>query len=207
MYLRHLQLARMLSPEGEGSGGTTPPVTPPALEPATFSVDYVRELRAENKGYRLKATELERTAADAQAKLDKAASDLETEKKRLETEHTAKVTEVQAAAAARLIRAEIKAGALDAGLKHNDFLKLIDTSAIKIGDDGEVVVPADFWAGVKAKSPHFFNESGAEAGTTSQTRPAPRPAAPGAVKKAVEMTDAEFNIAMGQIEKTGRVPA
>ena len=61
---------------------TTPPAAPAAAapvastaEPTTFSAEYVRELRAENKAWRLKAQENEATATSA-AEAAKKAKDI-----------------------------------------------------------------------------------------------------------------------------------
>ena len=50
-------------------GPPTPSPAPPApREPETFSKDYVRELREESKGYRLKLSETEAKAKAAEEK-------------------------------------------------------------------------------------------------------------------------------------------
>ena len=215
MIIRALHNATTRSPDGSESGGpaaATPAVlssTVATTEPAAFSVDYVRELRAENKGYRLKAQQLEaaaataataaasaaadrsategKTAADTAAALQKAADDM-----------AVRVSEVSAAAAIRLVRSEVRAGAAASGLAHPDFLKLLDTSAIVVGEDGEVVVPADFWTDAKAKFGHLFHTTGAGAGGTTSTSAPPKPAAT-AAKHASEMTDAEADAALSAI--------
>ena len=100
--------------EGGGSGGASGVPNPP--EPQSFSVDYVRELRAENKGYRLKHQE-------AEAKLAKALADLEVATKGAEERVTKAATEAQTAADQRVIRAELKAAAIKAGMVDLDGLK------------------------------------------------------------------------------------
>ena len=187
MFIRSLSRSFLYSGTTEGSGGTTP-TTPP--EPATFSVDYVRELRAENKGYRLKAQQLEAAATEAKNAAEKAATDLVAATAKAAKDIEARVAEVSTAAAQRLVRAEIKAGATAAGLAHMDFLKLIDTSKVAVGEDGEVVVPESFWADVKAKLPHLFAQTGADKGTTSNPAVPPKPATTG-TKHVSEMTPEE----------------
>ncbi|MBB3175590.1 hypothetical protein FHR90_003452, partial [Endobacter medicaginis] len=115
-----------------------------------------------------------------------------------------RVSELQDGFHQRLIDAELKAGSIAAGLAHPDFLKLVDKSAVSVDADGAVAVPADFWAGVKASLPHLFTATGADRGTTSNPAAAPKPA-PAGMKKATEMSDAEFKAALARIA-AGQLP-
>ena len=205
MYLRQLQLARLFSADVEGSGGGTPPTHPKpevsGTEPQTFSVDYVRELRAENKGYRLKAAELERAANDAKTAAERAMADAKTASDKAAKDAADSIAAHTSKANERLIRAEIRAGAAAAGLAHSDFIRLLDTSAVKVGEDGEVQVPEGFWADAKAKLPHLFAATGADRGTTSNPAPAPKPT-PAAGKRAEDLSDADYAAELARL--TGR---
>ncbi len=161
-----------------------PPVKP--VEPETFSKDYVRELREENKGWRLKATEMEQHAAQARADAEKAAQ-----------EALAKIADATTAASARVIRAEIKAAAIKAGMIDLDGLKMLDLSAIKLNADGEVEGAETLLENAKKAKPYLFGDA-----KTSSTAKPPEPKPP-AKKNALEMTDAEYVAAKAEM-LTGR---
>jgi hypothetical protein len=168
------------SAEGVGTGGN-PAVPPVVTEPATFSVDYVRELRGENKGYRLKLTEVTTKLEAAEKAAAEKVSAAE-----------AKAAEAVSAAGKRIVASELKVAAKAAGLMDMDFLKLLDTSVVKLKDDGDVEIPADFWEKAKAAKPAFFTPAtGAEKGTTAPTATPPKPGQV-PVKTAKEMTPAEY---------------
>lgn len=151
-------------------------VTPaPAPTPETFSKDYVRELREENKGWRLKASEYETAAKTAQEAADKAKAEAE-----------AKITEATTAAQARVIRAEIKAAAIKAGMIDLDGLKMLDLSGVKLNDAGEVDGADALLDAAKKAKPYLFGDA-----KTSSTTPPPKPKEP-TEKTAKEMTDAEL---------------
>ncbi len=197
--------------EAEGGAVTPPAAAAPAVatptpaaaasEPQTFSVDYVRELRAENKGYRLKAQQLEAAANEAKAAADRAAAELTAATAKAAKEMADAVAAANTAAGQRLVRAEIRAGAKEAGLAHADFIKLLDTSAITVDKDGDVVVPADFWSSAKAALPHLFNATGADKGTTHNPVTPPKPV-PATGKHARDMTDAEADAALEALVRT-----
>ena len=179
-------LARLQAPDGGDGGGAggggapTPPAPSPAPRapnPETFSADYVRELREENKGWRLKASEQEGLAKKAKEDADK-----------LVAEANGKVTEAATAAEKRVIRAELKAVALKAGLVDLDALQLADLSGVKLDDKGEVVGGVEAIEALKKAKPYLFGS-----GSTSSTTPAPpKPGGAGNAKKATEMTAAEY---------------
>ena len=168
-----------------------PAPIPPANEPQTFSLEYVRELRSENKEWRQKAQGHE-TEAQRQKGLAEAAA----------TEATTKITAAAAAAQDRIIRAELKAVAVKAGMVDLDGLKLLDLSTIKLNDAGEVEGAEALLTAAKTAKPWLF---GAPPTSTSSPAPVP-PVVPPATKKASEMTDVEYRAARKHIERTGRAP-
>jgi hypothetical protein len=98
------------------------PTTPaPSQDPQTFSREYVHELREENKTWRQKAQGHETAAQQVKAEADKFRADAEKT-----------VAEARSAADQRVIRAELKAAAVKAGIIDLDGLKLLDTSGVKI---------------------------------------------------------------------------
>ncbi len=192
MFRRHLLNTACFSAEG-GPTGPAPaaPAVPPApavVEPANFSTDYVRELRGENKGVRLKNAELlqklEQLEASVKTKL---------------AEAEGKVTEAVTAADKRIIASEMKVAAKAAGILDLDFLRLLDTSAVTI-KDGEVSIPEDFWTKAKTAKPAFFKATGADKGSTAPTGKPPKPGA-AEVKAAKAMTKEEYAAAKAALER------
>ncbi|MDE2353839.1 MAG: hypothetical protein KGL17_02340 [Betaproteobacteria bacterium] len=162
---------------GGGGGGSTPPAPAPRPpEPETFSKDYVRELREENKGWRLKHSEAEQKAktADDAAKAAQAAAD-------------AKVADAAKAANDRVIRAELKAAALKAGMVDLDGLKLADLSTVKINETtGEVEGAEALMEAMKKAKPYLFGAASTSHGGTPPKPGDPKP------KSATEMTAEEY---------------
>ncbi len=106
------------------------------------------------------------------------------------------------AANQRLLRAEIKAAAVRLGAHDpNDLLKLIDTSAVAIGKDGEAVGLDEFLAAVKAAKPWAFSgpsPTGQPAGaTTSSTARAP--AGKAATARITDLPQAERKAALRKL--------
>jgi type IV secretory pathway VirB10-like protein len=174
---------------GAGGGAGNPPPPPPKPqdppEPETFSKDYVRELRAENKGWRLKAQEeaaARKTAEDA-AKAAQADAD-------------GKITAAQKAANDRIVRAELKAEAIKAGMVDLDGLKLADLSKVTLEEDGTVKGAEELMKALKEAKPWLFGTPG-----TSGTGTPPPPRDP-ASKNAKDMTEAEYQAEMKRL--TGR---
>lgn len=152
----------------------------------TFTADYVRALRAENKAFRVKAQEAEtasKTAAEAAAQ---AARDAE-----------AKIAEAAASNNARLVRAELKAHAIKAGIVDLDGLKLLDTGGIGLNDAGEVEGAEELISKLREAKPYLFADNATRA-TTTQTQAAPKPAKH-AEKTAAEMTPEEYAAAKARL--------
>jgi hypothetical protein len=164
---------------GQGGSGSTPP------EPETFSKDYVRELRAENKGWRLKAQELEAKANEA----------AETAKKAKE-EADGTVSAGKKAADERIIRAELKAEAIKAGLVDMDALKLADLTKVTLKDDGTVEGAEALFADLKKAKPYLF---GAASSSSGQKPPPSGDPAPKSVK---DMPKADYEKAKREALKS-----
>lgn len=153
----------------------------PAPNPApnsatgTFSAEYVKELRAENASYRTRAQEAVTKAEAAEAAAKKATEDA-----------TNTVTAAQKAANDRIIRAELKASALKAGMVDLDGLKLADLSKVKLNDAGDVEGADALMEEMKKAKPYLF-------GASNTSNPSSTPPKPGdnAPKKVSEMTPEE----------------
>jgi len=187
-FLLRNMMRRYLKPEGgEGGsgGGSQPPAAAAAPAAAqTFSAEYVRELREENKSWRQKHQDATTEAGNHKTAAEKAAKDAED-----------RITAATTAANERVIRAELKAVALKAGMVDLDGLKLADLSAVKLNDQGEVEGADALIEALKTAKPYLFGT--AQHSSTPATPPAAKPPA---AKKATEMTDAEYAAARKAIK-------
>src|SRR5580698_7042431 len=99
------------------------------------------------------------------------------------------LVEVRQRTEAQLIRAELKAEAIRAGIVDLDGLKLVDPSEVKLSADGEVEGASALMARLKKAKPWLF--SAASLSSTAM----PPPAQVLRQKLATEMTDAEYRAA------------
>ena len=167
-----------------GDGGEPKPDQKPDQKPdadinKTFSYDYVKELREENKALRLKAQASEKLAEESKTGAEAAKKTAD------ESVKTATNT-----ANERIIRAELKAAAITAGMIDLDGLKLADLSKVKLKDDGTVEGADTMLADLKTAKAYLFGTPN----TSSQKDPTP-PATPPVAKKAKDMTDPEYEAA------------
>jgi hypothetical protein len=165
--------------DDEGGGGSK---TPP--ESQTFSLEYVKELRAENKGFRLKNQELEGKLKTAEDSVANSAKDVET-----------KINEANTAANERILRAELKVKAKEAGLIDMDGLKLADLSKVSLKDDGSIDGADALFTSLKEAKPYLF---GVANSSTPITPPAVTPPAQKLVK---DMSKVEYNAAKAALLK------
>lgn len=170
--LRQLMLQnRLMSPEGDDpAGGGGNQSTAPVRGAETFSREYVQELRQENASYRTRAIEAEKKAQEAADAAKKREEDAEAKAAKAAADADAKVKESHTSAEQRIIRAELKAEALKAGMVDLDGLKLADLSGIKIDDKGEVTGATELMAALKESKPYLFKEPSS---STSQTQDPP----------------------------------
>lgn len=162
----------------------TPVPTPAPKEPETFTREYVKELRHESATYRTKAQEQEAIAKAAKEAADKAIN-----------EATEKLTAAEKAANDRIIRAELKAEALKAGMIDLDGLKLADLSKVTLDDKGEVVGAEEMMNALKEAKPYLFGK-----GNTSSTENPPTPEKQQS-KRATEMSAEEYAAAKAKLMK------
>jgi hypothetical protein len=103
--------------------------------------------------------------------------------------------EVEATAQARVIRAELKAEAVRAGMIDLDGLKLIDTAAVKLSTTGEIEGGATLMRELKRAKPWLF---GAASSSSIAAAPPARPLEP---KLATMMTETEWRAARAELLK------
>ncbi len=93
---------------------------------------------------------------------------------------------------ARLLQAELKAEAIRAGMVDLDGVKLIEASALKVNDAGELVDGAGVMKALRASKPWLFG------GSSSSSAVAPRAEVPKA-KTAMEMSVDEWKVARAEL--------
>ena len=101
--------------------------------------------------------------------------------------------EATEAAHARVVRAELKAEAVRAGMVDLDGLKLVDLSRVKMNEAGEVEGAAGLMAQLRREKPWLFG------GHSSSSRAAPPPSHPPRSKRATEMTLEEWRAARAEM--------
>jgi hypothetical protein len=104
-----------------------------------------------------------------------------------------KLAQVEAETQARLIRAELKAEAVRAGMVDLDGLKLVDTGAVKLSEAGEVEGAAALMRELKRAKPWLF------APASSSSIAAAPPAQPPKQKSAIEMSFEEWQAARAEL--------
>ena len=100
-----------------------------------------------------------------------------------------KLAEAEQEAQSRLVRAELKVVAVRAGMIDLDGLKLLDLTATKLNEHGEVENAADLMAQLRRSKPWLFG------GTSSSSPASVPPSQPPRQKLATEMTDEEYRTA------------
>jgi hypothetical protein len=96
---------------------------------------------------------------------------------------------------ARVIRAELKAEAIRAGMVDLDGLKLLDLAIVKLAPTGEVDGAGALMARMKRDKPWLFG------GVSSSSASTPPPAQAPRKKLAKDMTDAEYRAARADLIK------
>jgi hypothetical protein len=95
----------------------------------------------------------------------------------------------------RLIRAELKAEAVRAGMIDLDGLKLIDTSQITLGEAGDVQGAGPLMQSLRRSKPWLFAQSSSSSPAT------PPPAHPPRPRRATDMSTEEWRAARAELLK------
>jgi hypothetical protein len=178
------------------------PVPQAQPEPQTFSREYVAELRGENKTWRLKASEAERIANEAKTAADAAIAAAKAAEEKATADTAAATTAAEQAANDRIIRAELKAEAIKAGLVDLDAMKMLDTSSVKLDEHGNPTGAVELFAALKESKPYLFTAAPVHSSQPNPPPPAPKP---GEKKSAKDMTPEEFAAARRAIA-SGKLP-
>lgn len=176
---RLMKQARLMSPEGDdgGNGGGGNPPAPPVQGKETFTREYVTELRQENASYRTRAIDAEKKAQEALDKATTAQAEADARIAKVTADADTKVKETHTASEQRIIRAELKAEAIKAGMVDMDGLKLADLSTIKIDEKtGEVIGGEDLMKALKESKPYLFKEATSSTNTGNPPPPKDKPA-------------------------------
>ncbi|MDA8253596.1 MAG: hypothetical protein M0Z28_31085 [Rhodospirillales bacterium] len=104
-----------------------------------------------------------------------------------------RLADVEADAQSRILRAELRAEAVRAGMVDLDGLKLIDTTALTLGANGEVAGAATLMRDLRRAKPWLFG-----AASSSSTAAAPATQPPRAML-ATEMSEEEWRAARAEL--------
>lgn len=151
----------------------------------TFPLEYVKELREENKSLRISNTEYEKKQKDSEKQASEAlAKAVEEATTKAKAEALAEAT---TEADKRVMLAELKGEAVKSGLLDLDQLKIADLSGVKYVD-GKLDGAETLFKSLKETKPYLFGEN-KNSTTTTQTPPSVPPAA----KHAKDMSKEEYS--------------
>jgi hypothetical protein len=106
-----------------------------------------------------------------------------------------RLAELEAASSARVMRAELKAEAVRAGMIDLDGLKLIDTAGLRLDDNGNLVGGAELMRQMRRAKPWLFGGANTSSTSSAPPKEPPRP------KLATEMTYDEWQAAKAELLK------
>ena len=178
--MRAFLMEGTMPPEAELNQTTT--ITAPLQQsqlPETFSREYVHELREEAKNTRIAklAVEVERDTFKTVAEKAKQEAD-------------ERVTNSEKTSNDRIMRSELKAVALKAGMIDLDGLKLADLTKVTLEADGTIKGADEMLEQLKKDKPYLFGQQ--QSSSTTTAAPSPKPTT---VKLAKDMTTEEYNAA------------
>lgn len=172
---------------GGGGGGGNPQGGSGGADRSTFSREYVSELREEAKTWRLKFQERDGQFNEMSKKLTDT-----------EAAHKTALTDADTRANQRVMRAELKAHAVKAGLVDMEALELLDLSSVKFNDKGELEGVDELFEAAKKAKPYLF---GSQNTGSTEKKPPPAENTPKDVRK---LTAAEYEAEKAKYVATSR---
>ncbi len=152
----------------------------------------IKELNDESKGHRLNAQNARAEAEAARAEAERIAKETGD---RL-TAAEVRAAEAAAAAQTRVVNADLRLAAKDAGANDvGDVLALLPRDAITLDDKGEITNAAKLIEGLKKSKPYLFGTP-----STSSTAPAPK-AGEAKPRSAKDMTPDEYRTARAALAR------
>jgi hypothetical protein len=149
------------------------------VTPTREPTPYEKKLRTEARQHRMRAQEAERHRDEAVAKAIKEAE--------------SKVADIQSSANQRIVRAELKAHAVKAGIVDLDGLKLLDIDKIKMNAEGEVEGAEEVISNLRTAKPWLFGQNSS---SSSAKPPAEQNIKP---KNAKDMSQEEWRAARAEV--------
>lgn len=104
-----------------------------------------------------------------------------------------RLAEIEAATTQRILHAELRSHATRAGMVDLDGLRLLDTTALKLTETGELEGGARLMADLRRAKPWLFQSA------SSSSPAAPPPNRPQPAKRATEMSHAEWRAARADL--------
>jgi predicted RNase H-like nuclease (RuvC/YqgF family) len=167
------------SSEGENEEGTE-------TSGDDAGMGQIKKLRKENAKRRTALKQLKVENEELRAKIDGMKGKDGGEGKKIESSDTPDALQIMNQ---RLIRAELKAAVLKAGLRDMDALRMFDTSGIKISKEGDVVGVKELVDEMLEEKEYLFDK---ETNDTTSGKKAPN-AGKMSGKSALDMSDEEWS--------------
>lgn len=104
-----------------------------------------------------------------------------------------RIADLQKDSDARVIRAELKAEAVRAGMIDLDGLKLVDAASLRLNEKGDVEGATQLMTQLKRAKPWLFGTASTSSAAVAPTAQPPRQ------KRATEMTDEEYREARAAV--------
>ncbi len=191
MLASFLRFNICFAPPDEGSGGgegaddgadddAPVEVADKPREPTPYEIKLRRESAKYRTAAKAKEEELARVKSEGEANLNAAKAQAKTE------------------ADQRVIRAELKASAIKAGMVDLDGLKLLDLSKVTLNDKGEIEGADALMAEAKKSKPYLFGET-----TTTSSTQKPPEQKPGEKKLAKDYAPGSPEYLAAKAEVTG----
>jgi len=148
--------------ESEVEESVVEPTKKAVKKDQVYSAQYISDLREESKNERLKAKEKEALLESTKRELEE----------KLSSERVSYQEELSKARQDKLT-AKLETAAVAAGIRDLDLIKLVDSSLIKVGEDGSIRGINEAIEALKETKPFLFGEEKKSSSTANPTSPKP----------------------------------